>query len=401
MTEQRLVDRETTPQVRGCVITARFAYVASRWGDGHKHQLLSKFGSGDRRRLEGVAADGDWFDIGIFETIEKGIVQEIANNEPGISIALGRACADYNLKRILAVRTSGLGPELVLQRFCKMPVLDNLAEGEYEELEVPSGHGAAITYAYPPSVSPLYVESQTGFFQRLISRLNGTNVAVKCRKAPDHGVNAWRYEITWELGTPEEDLDEPSGAITGEEITGSHDRSAEVAADPLRAVFLDAVSPSGATPVSEKKVIKERRRFEVPRKFRNLKIIVPLALVVFALVILEIAWSMGAFTPAHRGYLGGHTFERSGDLDVVVALEERILLVETGVTLNDVKITAQLGDTFYVMTYPVLPATTLVNADLGSFTSEDGAHPPTSETPSKVVIEAMLDGRKQIAEYRP
>jgi hypothetical protein len=407
MAEQRPETRVQAPQVRGCVLTPRLAYVAKRWGEDEKELVLAKLSSADRRRLEGVAADGDWFDISVFETIERTIVDEIAEGDPSVPVVLGRACADYNVKRILAVRTAGLGVDLVLQRYCKVPLLENFGEGEYEDVPIDEGSGAAITYPYQASVSERYLTSAIGFFERLIERLGGSNVKVSRHPVPELSPYAQRFEISWERGAElDDEAHAPSSAITTEEVSRSPERVAprppvEKPLDALGEMFKDAVAAKAPQSPPKPVAFTAEKKSFVPKALRNPKLLAVVAIAVFGLVIFEYAWATGMLAPAHRGYLGGHMFTRTGDLEVVVALDKRTLLLEAGEHLADVKVTIELGPSSFSTTYPVLPKSALVQADLSEFRGTDGATPPTSESMTKVVVEAMVDGVNKVGEFRP
>jgi hypothetical protein len=224
------VSNTQTPKarIRGSIVASRLTYVAARWGDTGRQVVLTAMPARDRKRAEGIAVDGDWFDYATLDRVDRAIASDLADGDESVLRALGRASAAYNLERLLSARVADLDVRATIERVGRMNLFQDFGSGACESLD----GGLALTYDYPDEVTEIYCASAVGFFEGLLDALGCEEpsvVEVSCRS---RGGCAHRYELRWREARRRVVAEEPSHAPaddSGQSESGGNSADADPA----------------------------------------------------------------------------------------------------------------------------------------------------------------------------
>ena len=200
---------ESTSNVRGSVVGARLAFAASTWGESAREEIISLFDEADQKRLRSVAIDGDWFDYGIVDQIDKRL-SELGSGDPNIPIQVGTFAAEAVFKRT----KSQLGshePDILVERLgraCQQ--LQDFAQCEVKQIGVADeNRGSAFEFKYSILVNPFYCRTRMAFIAHTIELLGLRIISADERVCAGGPERIHRYEIWWSPVMLVEESDEP------------------------------------------------------------------------------------------------------------------------------------------------------------------------------------------------
>lgn len=186
-------------RVHGSIIGSRLAFAEQRWGRNGKQTLIDKMPLKDRTIADNAMLENKWFDFALLETVDRTIVDKLADGDIRVLHDLGRFCAEYTYRRLPAQLISQL-PSDILKNAPRINVLfQDFGECQYEEMaDDGKNKRGALLYRYDYEIPSSYCVSALGYFERLLELLGYRVLNVAETECQTYGGKVHRYVITWD-----------------------------------------------------------------------------------------------------------------------------------------------------------------------------------------------------------
>lgn len=385
-------DKSTKNKINGAIISSRLAFVEKRWGSSAKQKLINQLPTKEKKLLDSPVFENSWFEFATLETLDKTILDDLANGDPTILHELGRFSAEFNFWR-LPDSVIQQKPEELFKNTSRINVIfQNFGEVEIETLPDKGNiKQVALIYRYQMDVSENYCASALGYFEKLLEQLGFSVTDVKETACQSKGDSVHRYEVSWIAQQLAEKV------ITKEESYKSFKGTKELTfPNTISGSFTGNSTTSKTTkPEISYNTIKVAQALDREESKFNWRIPILISLIFLSSLIWVVQWLFFSEVEVSTSTEKIQNYNCVGNLAVTIKVDKPYILINSKEELTGLVTSFEDKGKKYFLKVKTLPSNTLVELSLGEFLTNDNKAVEAELIPDVISLIAEVKGQKQ------